>query len=253
HGDGKKWYENELNYSKKLFEERETQIAAENYFSQTIKERREGAKKLFDSNLKILDSITQKKLENHYANYLHHQVVPLEDAVEVAKTATRACRMECVCRKIYGKSQGECIGLGFSVDFASKYPEYGAKEISVGDLVDYLKELSQNKIVHSVSALRVPYVGMICNCNLRYCLPYRTRKKFGIRKAFYKAEYFFEINKDKCSKCLECLPMCQFGALKHKKDVYIDREKCFGCGLCRGACEEKAMVKRNREEFLIQY
>jgi MinD superfamily P-loop ATPase len=90
--------------------------------------------------------------------------------------------------------------------------------------------------------LRVPYVGMICNCDLRVCAPYRYRVMLGIKSAMYKSEYLFKIKADKCSQCGKCQTKCLFGAIKNVKGAYlIDQEKCFGCGMCRTVCEEKAI------------
>ena len=42
---------------------------------------------------------------------------------------------------------------------------------------------------------------------------------------------------DDCTQCGECVKVCYFNARKMKGDkLVLDREKCFGCGLCRDAC-----------------
>jgi hypothetical protein len=76
---------------------------------------------------------------------------------------------------LYGDCTKYCVGLGFVPDIASKYPDYttGVEELTVEDATEYIRKLDEERIVHAVSALRVPYVGMICNCDLRVCSPYR--------------------------------------------------------------------------------
>lgn len=256
HGGGKKWYENEANFSKKLFKDKETQAFMHEYFSRSI----EKSKQTFEENLRsatnsALKSIVKRKLQNRYSNYLHHQVVPTEVAAQIIKTASRACKFSCVCRKRYGDSTKYCIGLGFVTDFAAKYPDYttGVEELAIEEAIEFIRGLDNEKIVHSVSALKVPYVGMVCNCDLRVCAPYRYRVTLGIKSAMYKSEYIFKIDRDKCSQCRKCLTKCLFGAVKIGKNVFfIDKEQCFGCGMCRTVCEEKAIISAPRTDAKIK-
>ena len=42
---------------------------------------------------------------------------------------------------------------------------------------------------------------------------------------------------DDCTQCGECEKVCYFGARKMKNDkLALDREKCYGCGLCADVC-----------------
>lgn len=256
HGGGKKWYENEANFSKKLFEEEETQVFMHDYFSRSI----EKSKQTFEENLRsaaipALKRIVEPKLQDRYQNYLHHQVVPTEVASQIIRTASRACRFSCVCRKRYSDSTKYCVGLGFVLDVAAKYPDYttGVEELSIEEAIEFVQRLDSEKIVHSVSALRVPYVGMVCNCDLRVCAPYRYRVTLGIKSAMYKSECLFKIDPDKCSQCGECLKKCLFGAVKvDENGFFIDKEQCFGCGMCRTVCEEKAIVSMPRTTIKIK-
>jgi len=256
HGGGKKWYENEANFSKKLFEDKETQAFMHEYFSRSIEKSRQ----TFEENLRVainptLKRIVEPRLKDRYSSYLHHQVVPIEVAAQIIKTACRACKFSCVCRKRYGDSTKYCIGLGFVADVAAKYPDYttGVEELSIEDAIEFIRKLDNEKIVHSVSALRVPYVGMVCNCDLRVCAPYRYRATLGIKSAMYKSEYIFKIDPDRCSQCKKCLTKCLFGAVKvDKSAIFIDKEKCFGCGMCRTVCEDNAIVSAPRASLKLK-
>jgi len=256
HGGGKKWYENEANFSKKLFEDKETQAFMHDYFSRSI----EKSKQTFEENLRsatnpALKCIVEPELRNRYSNYLHHQVIPTEVAAQIIKTASRACKFSCVCRKRYGDSTKYCIGLGFVPDIAAKYPDYTSdvEELSIEDATEFLRGLDSEKIIHSVSALRAPYVGMVCNCDLRVCAPYRYRVTLGIKQAMYKSEYVFRINPDTCDRCRKCLTKCLFGAIKVGRNFFfIDKEMCFGCGMCRTVCEEKAIISVPRNNIEIK-
>jgi ferredoxin len=76
------------------------------------------------------------------------------------------------------------------------------------------------------------------------------RNDFGLYSV-YKAEYVVKLDEDRCQGCKECIPMCQFSALKFSpslKRVLVDPKKCFGCGLCRHACSFDALQLVPREE-----
>lgn len=124
HGGGKKWYENEANFSKKLFEEEETQAFMHDFFSRSIEYSKQLEENLRSATNLTLKRIIEPKLQSSYSNYLHHQVIPTEVAAQIIKTASRACKFSCVCRKIYGDSTKYCIGLGFVPDVAANYPDY---------------------------------------------------------------------------------------------------------------------------------
>jgi ferredoxin len=54
-------------------------------------------------------------------------------------------------------------------------------------------------------------------------------------------------DKELCSQCGACIPLCPTGALYVKNrdtmEVVFDGEKCTGCALCIDACPFKAMQK----------
>jgi ferredoxin len=46
-----------------------------------------------------------------------------------------------------------------------------------------------------------------------------------------------QTNMDGCTHCGDCEPACYFGARKMVDGTLtLDREKCYGCGLCRDVC-----------------
>lgn len=247
HGEGKRWYQNEKNYSREISSSDETQTFMHDFFSRQIEERIKRNTEILALSKIAEWFLMREKLEIYYRENLHHQVVPTEVACDITKMANRVCLMSCVCKKMMGKQDKLCLGLGFAVDVADGYPEYtdGIQEISVLDACAFIERLDERGVVHSVSALHVPYVGMVCNCDLKFCNPYKMRL-LGVRDAFFKSEYIFEIKRDKCSQCGECISRCLFGALRIGREITIDAEKCYGCGQCRHACEEHAIVPRER-------
>lgn len=54
------------------------------------------------------------------------------------------------------------------------------------------------------------------------------------------------IDKDRCKRCLDCLPVCPMGAIVlENKQVKIDDEECVECGVCQrfGICKEDAICQ----------
>ena len=53
-----------------------------------------------------------------------------------------------------------------------------------------------------------------------------------------------------CVLCLMCVYECKVGAIGIKEDVsvFIDEDKCVGCGSCYRNCQTGAIVKVSLEE-----
>jgi len=71
-----------------------------------------------------------------------------------------------------------------------------------------------------------------------------------------KGEYVSVVDPVKCREgCKDypvCMPRCQFGAMRYSPAdhvVYIDPQACFGCGLCRAACNYGAIRLVDRLSF----
>ncbi len=118
------------------------------------------------------------------------------------------------------------------------------------------------KIEEIVKAMKVKNVGVVNSFNLNQCKTkvkeYLGRKgpsvivsrgdcrlKFmrNARRQGIKVPVF-EIDKDKCSQCGECLynfgcPAIQREGLKG--DFFIDSDLCWGCSVCSQLCPEKAI------------
>ena len=44
---------------------------------------------------------------------------------------------------------------------------------------------------------------------------------------------------DQCSQCGQCVYACYFGSRQmHDGQLTIDKDRCYGCGLCADACPE---------------
>lgn len=66
-----------------------------------------------------------------------------------------------------------------------------------------------------------------------------------------RAYHNFTINQDSCVRCLNCVPKCSYGAIRHIDvegdwdSVAIDAKKCVGCGECLRACPISGAIQEN--------
>ena len=57
----------------------------------------------------------------------------------------------------------------------------------------------------------------------------------------FKAEYLAAIDAERCTG-RRCQRLCQFEAIVYKYgQCFVSSEKCYGCGVCRQACNEGAI------------
>jgi len=68
----------------------------------------------------------------------------------------------------------------------------------------------------------------------------------------FRAEYVALVDINKCVGCMECIKICQFGAIKFDektKKIKIDTKKCYGCGICRSICKKNAITLEERQSI----
>ena len=266
HGLGLKWYLQPKNYQPskanlKFIEE--FFLNLEQVFTKKGKEKAEFLKNL---------------VKNHRG-----QVVPLEDAIKVIKTAEEvygdsfvAAAGYCPCRKIVrGEWLPVCIGWGVLISksteagFHSQIPDEWKRykvasgfikekiryPISADEIAELMREWEEKyNLIHGVYTFGVPYVGSICNCELPYCYAFKDRFTYGVKEVVFKSEYVAQVDPDLCVGCGKCATRCQFGAIHVSRKTgkaYIDPTKCFGCGVCRVACEQKAIKLVDREKISV--
>ena len=52
----------------------------------------------------------------------------------------------------------------------------------------------------------------------------------------------YQINKETCIACAECVDVCPVGAIAASDDKYaIDADTCLDCGICEGTCPQEAI------------
>jgi NAD-dependent dihydropyrimidine dehydrogenase PreA subunit len=209
-----------------------------------------------------------KRRQLRWMKKMHYgQIVPLEDLEAIFEITNSIVLLPCVCRKaILGTSPAFCMAVSTIpilydlitkefVTLASKAGYFsGPEAASVEKLtkesaIKLLRDFEGNGLVHSVWTFKTPFIGGLCNCDRSGCLAMRALE-CGLG-AFFRAEYIAEVNKDLCKGCRNCIKQCQFGAMYFdptNRKVLIAKEKCFGCGICRVACTQKAITLAPRHE-----
>jgi NAD-dependent dihydropyrimidine dehydrogenase PreA subunit len=206
---------------------------------------------------RFLDSKRQKT-DRRYRLYLHHQVVTTEEALSIMSLASRQTgehertivRLPCICRyQVLGSDESlHCYGIAFTDEYTRRFPKYlggGHDYLSAEDASHILEEMAASEpTVHAISALGVPYLGLLCNCDMKVCQPYLRRVSFGIDSPFHKGHYAATVDSQKCTGCGTCEAMCPFRAasLAHDESrASINLESCYGCGICISRCPEGAI------------
>ena len=117
--------------------------------------------------------------------------------------------------------------------------------VSAEEAQTLLEQLvKEEPIVHAVSAMGVPYIGLLCNCDMQVCSPYLSRLRLGITSPFYKAHHRAQINKQSCNGCGICANVCPFQVADFNQlenIAKIDSNACYGCGICLRHCTENAI------------
>lgn len=258
HGAGERWYLNARNLSKELATSELVSDFNEGYFSRNIPEGPDGFSDMMSRITRPVVPGEKQKVENRYRKYLHHQVVTTEEVLQVLKLSSietegherSVVRLPCICRHAALRKEKvlHCFGIAFTDLYTRRFPNYlgGNHEyMTPNEAAEIMQDLAEDEsVVHAVSALGVPYIGMICNCDLNVCTPYLHRVRLGISEPFHKGHFITVVNEQKCVGCGTCEQSCSFGAIKVDSEssiAKVDSKLCFGCGVCSRKCPESAL------------
>ncbi|MDD2716828.1 MAG: hypothetical protein PHW04_13120 [Candidatus Wallbacteria bacterium] len=152
----------------------------------------------------------------------------------------------CSCRKGRGKCGHSrpdvCLSFSEQIDF----PEGESRAVKLADaleLVSYARE--KHLVARPCWSLDVEgKMAGICFCCPDCCRFFTLNDKPCQKGAFIEST---EI--DNCLHCGQCVEICYFGARKldHGR-LAIDRECCFGCGLCAAPCPVGCITMAKRTQ-----
>lgn len=255
HGEGKKWYLNIKNYALDLLNDIKRKKHIEHFNYEMIEKGQKSISKMehiFGKTKKppsFLKNIFRQRIKPlHYG-----QVIPVEDVRKILEMTSSIVRLPCGCRWAESRKEERCC-FGVSIGPPHWYEEldmnfFGKPDTSYFESIDtdktmeYISEFDKQGLVHSVWTFITPFIGAICNCDLENCLAMRATIGLGM-PAMFRAEYAAEIKTEQCTGCRKCIEQCAFGAINFSASdnkCFIDKKKCYGCGICRSVCEQKAI------------
>jgi heterodisulfide reductase subunit A-like polyferredoxin len=249
HGQGNRWYLNPENFSDRLLEDPKRVATLEEvagwgidyYIDFTSK-----ATKLI--NWPVIGGAA-KRIVNRMAPNAHGgQVVSLEDSLQLLEYARDFVLLPCACRRLMGhKDDLVCLNFGPVKEFQRRaMPEGPMEELTLEEAKEVVCRSDVQGHFHQVLYAKMPFHICICNCDARYCTSLKQRLANNVEVAILKGHEVCQVDEDRCRSCEEpqCLSACSFGALSHDREagrITIDLSRCFGCGLCRTACEGNAL------------
>jgi hypothetical protein len=154
HGEGKKWYENMTNYSRKLF-------------------------------LKVNSDAGLKNFLSHFG-----QIVPLEGVENVLDRVETVIRLPGICRKVTtGVEKRYCYAVGMDTShIIEDLPDFrDFDKITGAAAKTEIRNLDKEGLTHSVWTFNTPYIGAICNYD-QDCMAYRIQYRSKLAKVIWKAE-----------------------------------------------------------------
>jgi NAD-dependent dihydropyrimidine dehydrogenase PreA subunit len=275
HGEGQKWYLQMKNYAEELLYEDLSATQKELAEAET---RLEWSLDFFETTvLPAMGAVTSRPsrttdappdpappaprqteeelMEERKAVHFG-QVLPLEDAEQVLDLVDSITRLPCGCRFFsIGKTDKRyCLGLGMDKwGILGKYPD-ATSSLEVLDKEEaksIVRDYDEEGLIHTIWTGVAPYTIGLCNCD-RDCMAYKRYIEEGGSARFFRGEYVAQVDLEACSGCKSCLTQCQFGAQFYSsalERVYIDPQRCFGCGLCRAACPQDAIELLPREHL----
>jgi ferredoxin len=182
------------------------------------------------------------KLEREHCG----QVIPLEEAYTILDMVNPIVRVPCVCKQMAGIKEKVCLGIGMIareyVD-TFKFSRGEWEQLTPDEAKEHVHNWDEDGLVHTVWTIKSPYIFALCQCEYPWCLGWRVRADYRVKKNLRKGEYVAQVDVNKCIGCGECVKRCQFKAryISTKTGrAIVDVTRCYGCGLCKTSCERHA-------------
>jgi len=168
-----------------------------------------------------------------------HYVATLNEARDLIKQRDRFWVSNCGCRQAAG-SCGQSrmdVCLYFTADFPPTGK--GKHEIGRGGVEEILKEAWEKRLVARPfrdEQTLTQTVG-ICFCCRDCCGYFLNPQELCDKGAFIEAT-----DMEACTQCMECVAACPFLAREMREGkLAVDRDRCFGCGLCVSSCSAQCI------------
>jgi ferredoxin len=261
HGEGEKWFLNVKNYSEELLHDPRRMSMIRNFYREYI-HKGNGTitrlERMYERDPRLLERIRAPFIREMKTMHFG-QVVAIEEVARILALCNSAVRLPCGCRwAVEKKEKRVCYGIstgahGWFGELDMDYfgtPDLGKLDhLRKEDALDQMRELDRQGKVHSIWTFGTPFIGAICNCDMKSCLAMRSTVGLEM-PVMFGAEKLFMVDRAGCTGCGECLHACQFGAIVCSETdglAMIDRQRCYGCGVCRNFCAVGAIHIEGQE------
>jgi len=192
--------------------------------------------------------------------------LPFEDIVKVIDNYEFYSVSECACRTLH-KHDPDFEESPFPQEVCLHFNEFGryfcanglGREITREETLEILKKAADAGLVHGISDVELgEEPGVICNCDLEYCVFFKPFHQLGFDMSVDKSNYLVEVAEGTCSACGLCVKRCPMDAVqlkfstqatnKFRKAVEVDTDLCIGCGVCVHKCKTQAITLKRKEE-----
>ncbi len=267
HGDGEKWYLQAKNYSDDLLSDIGRQKFIKEFTAGTSDEFPKILEKL--KKLSVAPAAVKWLVKGHIKRKMkrehHGQVVPLEEVNQIIDMMSTIVRVPCLCRRELCKEDKyyclsmilspNSLGMGAYVDesLIAGPGGNGLEVIEKDAAKELLIEFEKEALCHTVWTFMSPFIGGICNCDRSDCMAMISSVTHSL-PILYKGEYVAQPDVDSCNGCRACMGMCQFGAIGYSattEKIFIDPHHCYGCGICRIKCQQKAITLVDRKSHPV--
>jgi electron transport complex protein RnfB len=181
-------------------------------------------------------------------------ILPYDDVKAVLQAQKTFSLRDCICRV-----QQDLLGsrrCNFPVRTCLSFSTYERPprpdDISKEEALALLDKFEKIGLVHTVSNVMEGF-SYVCNCCGCCCGILRGINDWGIENSVAYANYYSEIDPEKCKGCGTCIKRCQVKAISKQNGIsVVDRKRCIGCGLCVTGCPNgAAKLYRKPEEEIV--
>lgn len=182
-------------------------------------------------------------------------ILSYERASEVIQTASHIGVGMCYCRhkmqhvgKACDAPMDICLTFGTTTVSLARH-EY-TRLIDKSEGLELLAQAYENNLVQCGENVR-QNVSFICNCCGCCCEALLAERKFSMLRAVHTTNYLPKLNQEGCTLCGKCASVCPLGIISIDEEVYIDEDRCLGCGVCVRACGVSALELTPRPARII--
>jgi NAD-dependent dihydropyrimidine dehydrogenase PreA subunit len=263
HGDGKAWYLQAQNYAYDLDSDLKRREYLVDFLQDFGKDRQWALTNLgrLEKLPAPLRDLGRAAASKRMQTYHYGQPVPIEECEAIFDIATSVVRIPCPCRYEAGtKDEGYCLAI--TTKPVDAYLDEGFRDFEFGpdtarferltkaEAVALLHRAETEGLMHSVWTFITPFIGAICNCSLEAgCMAMRITVEHET-PIMFKGHYIAGADTEACVGCRLCVERGPFQAIsidRATRRAIVDREKCYGCGVCRSACAYGALVLSERD------